>query len=540
MKPTLLKQYPNNSDVLRLGALTALSLNQVVTAQTRMMQALQSTPMTAEMANTLGNILKAAGEWSQAETAYTDAISLDPNYQPVRSNFIDLLITSGQADRAFAEVKRQINKYGESDFLNFAAASVLKELGRYEEALQHIEKISDAFETAKLAHLKVQICFYLKQHDAMLDILDTIPLESKYAAEALAIIVNAHAMKGDWNKGREILAAFCDEPDAQPSIFVKAIELLTRGGFGQQAETLREKAQLLFRGHEALLSESASHNMTRGRYLESCTLFEEALAKRPGTYTMMVSYAKACLAAGKYQLCQQYIQGALQQAPNSQLLYALGATLLRKTEQNYKQLYDYENFIQIYDLQPPAGYDSIEDFNTDLKNCLERYHSFTSEPLNQSLRLGIQTDRDLALIDDPILKAFFNMIDDPISDYMQKIGYDNAHPLKRRNTQKYRINGAWSVKLSANGHHVNHVHPLGWISSSYYVDVPNITENSELKQGWIKFGEPDIPGLDLKAEKFVQPKGGRLVLFPSYMWHGTIPFSGDQTRMTLPFDVLPV
>jgi len=30
-----------------------------------------------------------------------------------------------------------------------------------------------------------------------------------------------------------------------------------------------------------------------------------------------------------------------------------------------------------------------------------------------------------------------------------------------------------------------------------------------------------------------------LVLFPSYMWHGTIPFHDAQARTTIAFDVVP-
>jgi hypothetical protein len=29
------------------------------------------------------------------------------------------------------------------------------------------------------------------------------------------------------------------------------------------------------------------------------------------------------------------------------------------------------------------------------------------------------------------------------------------------------------------------------------------------------------------------------VLFPSYMWHGTVPFGGDTTRLTIAFDIVP-
>jgi hypothetical protein len=33
-----------------------------------------------------------------------------------------------------------------------------------------------------------------------------------------------------------------------------------------------------------------------------------------------------------------------------------------------------------------------------------------------------------------------------------------------------------------------------------------------------------------------------LALFPSYMWHGTVPFSGapDDRRLTIAFDAVPL
>ena len=536
----LLKQVPNNSDVLRLGALTALSLNQVVTAQNRMLKAAQLCPMTAEMSNTLGNIYKAAGEWSQAEEAYKQAVALDHAYKPVRSNFIDLLIVSGQAERAYAEINRQLATYGSSDFLNFAGANALTLLGHYSEALNWAAKVSKTFDSVKLAKLNVEVYFHLEMYDDMRRALEAIPADSGYAVDSFVLTVNAYAMQDNWKMAQDIIHSICEKPNILPSVLVKSIQLLSRGGYAAEAEKLRYVAQSRFKDHVDILGEKAKKLMEQGQYLESCEVYEKALTLRPGDYQLIVHYAQACLAASKFDECGSLIKGALQQAPNSQLLFALVATLQRKRGESYQTLYDYDEFIQIYDLKPPAGYETIDVFNKALKECLEQYHSFRSEPLNQSLRIGIQTDTDLAVIDDPVLKSFFEMIDPPIVNYMKKIGYEATHPLKRRNTNQYRINGAWSVKLSAQGHHVNHVHPMGWISSSYYVDVPDIVQKSKDKQGWIKFGEPDISGLNLGAEKYVEPKSGRLVLFPSYMWHGTIPFSGNQTRLTLPFDVVPV
>ena len=85
-----------------------------------------------------------------------------------------------------------------------------------------------------------------------------------------------------------------------------------------------------------------------------------------------------------------------------------------------------------------------------------------------------------------------------------------------------------------------HTHPLGWISSAYYVNVPREVSDSDAHGGGIKFGEPDIDlGAAGEASRIIQPTAGRLVLFPSYMWHGTIPFESDEPRMTVAFDVVP-
>jgi len=194
--------------------------------------------------------------------------------------------------------------------------------------------------------------------------------------------------------------------------------------------------------------------------------------------------------------------------------------------------------VRVYTLDPPEGYADIESFNAALKTALTDLHAYKNTPVNQSLRNGTQTDMDLSLVEHPVVQSFFKAIEAPIRNYMKLLGQDKQHPLIRRNRNDYRISGAWSVCLFEGGHHVNHVHPMGWLSSSYYVDVPSSVD-AETHEGWLKFGEPALDLPECGPEKFIQPKPGRLVLFPSYMWHGTVPFTGKDTRLTLPFDVVP-
>jgi hypothetical protein len=69
--------------------------------------------------------------------------------------------------------------------------------------------------------------------------------------------------------------------------------------------------------------------------------------------------------------------------------------------------------------------------------------------------------------------------------------------------------------------------------------VPEESHSSRDRAGWIKFGEPRYPVPGLTPERFIEPCPGRLVLFPSYMWHGTVPITGGEPRLTIAFDVVP-
>ena len=93
--------------------------------------------------------------------------------------------------------------------------------------------------------------------------------------------------------------------------------------------------------------------------------------------------------------------------------------------------------------------------------------------------------------------------------------------------------------LRPNGYHWDHIHHLGWLSSAFYIEVPEAPPGNP-HEGSIKFGEPGTRTTPkLGYEHIIRPEPGTLVLFPSYMWHGTVPFTSDTKRMTLAFDVRP-
>lgn len=173
-----------------------------------------------------------------------------------------------------------------------------------------------------------------------------------------------------------------------------------------------------------------------------------------------------------------------------------------------------------------------------LAEVLRGMHRANSEHLDQSVRGGTQTDGPLFSRIEPEIRQLRAAVADAVRGHIAQLPpRDPKHPtLAPRRDRTPRFSGSWSVRLGGSGQHANHIHPLGWFSSALYVALP---EGREGHEGWLTLGAPqESLGLDLPPVRMIEPKPGRLVLFPSTMWHGTVPFASGE-RLTVAFDVAP-
>ena len=164
-------------------------------------------------------------------------------------------------------------------------------------------------------------------------------------------------------------------------------------------------------------------------------------------------------------------------------------------------------------------------------------HLATRQPLDQTLRGGTQTDGPLFARAEPEIRALRQAIVEAVEAHVAQLpAHDPRHPLLSAPRGPVRFAGSWSVRLSDAGFHVNHVHSAGWLSSAFYVALPGGALGGAGHDGWLTLGEAKELGLDLPPIRLIEPKPGRLVLFPSTMWHGTRPFAAGE-RLTVAFDV---
>lgn len=344
-------------------------------------------------------------------------------------------------------------------------------------------------------------------------------------------------MRGDAYFARDLVAAAASDR-SNGLLQVQLADVLRQTGDLAGSEVLLR--DLIARAGAApeLCSSLATVLHAAGRLEEAETEARAAINLRPTNASIVRNFVAVLLSLGRADHALPLIRAQRARAPLDCAWIAEEAIAARLSgDPAYSVLYDYERLVRVYDVEAPQGWGSMTQLNAALAASLHARHTLVRHPFDQSMRFGTQTIGNLARDPDPAIQATLEAFLEPIADYRAKLGSAADHPLSARNRGESRYVGCWSVLIKQHGFHVNHIHPEGWLSSAYYVAVPSEAQDSKEQSGWIKFGEPALPVPGAGPGLAVQPKPGRLVLFPSYMWHGTTAIHGTEPRLTLSFDV---
>ena len=98
-----------------------------------------------------------------------------------------------------------------------------------------------------------------------------------------------------------------------------------------------------------------------------------------------------------------------------------------------------------------------------------------------------------------------------------------------------------AVVLRSSGYQDPHIHPAGYVSGVYYVQIPDEVSSGNDGDGCIYFTDKERPAAEAPhhALRRIRPQAGVMHLFPSYFWHGVTRFEGDRERICVAFDVIP-
>jgi tetratricopeptide (TPR) repeat protein len=537
----ILATRPDEPKSLYLMAVIRLMERRPADAEPLLRRSLAADPNQPKAALNIGVIVRGLGRLDEAAGWFEKAVASRPDYGEAHFNLG--LVHQERAELPAAEACfRLAVRYAPGLVeAQLALGRARRAQGDLPGALAHLERADiQAPRLPNLAYNKADVLQHLGRREeaiaAFRQAVTEDPLDL-HAHRALNQLI--FSLGRDEEFLRSYDEAFTRTADLRLHI-AKASAMLIAGRVEEAAQGFES---VLLRSPEDVDARYglASARVRRKQFSSAITEFREALIRRPQDPHIRYGLISALLQAGDPVTAAEMAEERLRESPWDQTALAqLGLAWRIRDDGREAELHGFEELIRVFDLEPPEGYRDMAAFNRDLDASLDALHPHTREFLDQSLRQGTQTFGDLFSERHELVGRLQRQIHQTIGRYLSELRRDARHPFLSRKRERFKFAGSWSSRLRDCGFHINHIHPEGWISSCYYVGVPSVTEDATAQQGWLKFGEPPYE-LNLKKpiRRTIHPKPGTLVLFPSYLWHGTIPFHAEQARTTIAFDVVP-
>ena len=533
--------YPRNAQFAFLHGVALTGMGQMDKAVPAYQEAIKREPNMAPAYLGLGNAQRKLGQLPAAQATVRKLLRLAPDNADGLLALSSVLMEMDQPADAEAPLRKALlhvqDKKAQA-VLHNNLSLLLSNQNRNDEALESLERAQAlAPDLPDMDQRRIDLLFKLGRFEDC-EQLYRKRLERNPSDPDLHRAYNSLLYR--LGRTEEYLASYNRAPQTRDLLLGKA-GLLSMQKRGAEAHDIYKS--LLARDPLDMTAAAglATSLMLMERYDEAVAAFQTVINRDGASTAVFSNVAGAALMAGDPQKAEHFCHAGLRHQPHDQTCLALLGTAWRlQGDERDETLNGYDSLIRFFDLKPPDGFSSMESFNAELGAYLEHIHPKTQAYLEQSLHGGSQTEGHLFGAGHVLVEKLRSRIEEAIFLYVADLAPDDRHPFLARRGKNFRYSGAWSCLMRGQGFHVNHLHPEGWISSSYYVAVPEVAKDQNTKQGWIKFGEPsfNVP-LKNPVRRAIQPVPGRLVLFPSYIWHGTTPFHAPAVRTTIAFDAVP-
>jgi len=561
---------------LQLLGLLARRRGDAAQAESLMRRSLASDARQPHVWNNLGNLLAHGSRWPEALACFERALDLSATYADAHYNRARVLCTLGrQADALAALARAQALSPAANTAMQQLHARILEAqadlpaaLAVLDEALrlspdkpallhnratllQRFHRPAEALQSHERAlALGLDVADAHYNHGNTLQSMgrmdDAVAAYRRALARqplhrlALYDLARLRWRLGEPGFDRELLDAAAAHPQSSLAPGLRGHLLLRAERYADAAACFEQALQC--DPPAAVFHDGLARALARlGRLDESLAHHAHAVALAPADAPLRTSHATTLLMARRADAAAVQAQAACELGPDDQQAWALlGLAWRLSGDPREPWLNDMARLVSVVDLQAPPGFDDMESFNRALAQELIALHRDRVAPMDQTLRGGTQTVGDIFEQAHPLVDALKAVISQAVQAYIDSLPVDATHPFLSRRAAGWRFTDSWSSRLRSGGFHTPHVHPHGWISSVFYVAVPAAAQDTTRREGWLHLGRPEFgEGPSAEARRMVQPRVGRLVLFPSMFWHGTTPFDDAQARLTIAFDAVP-
>lgn len=573
LKPVF-NQLRSDASVLHLMGLIKRMQNQLEEAERYLRGAVAFSLNEGGYYNDLGVVLQARGSYDEALRVYRAAQALTPQAEAVRVNIVRCLMESGnlaeseQEARAYVavapgaeswtllgQVQRAQERHEDAvasaaEALKFQPrlralqlnyANALDRAGRGPEALEVYENLAkQALDSAELALSLARARFTEGKKQEAEEALQEGVAKWPTSLPLHSALARVRWLRGEGEKCTAISEAEIERRPSDVTLRLAVADALHRGKHYQRALQILADALLVAPQNPAVLTAFGIILDELDRPLDGLKALRHAAERTGDARLAQRNMLSTLIRAGQPSEALHIARQLREQDPDEQFLIATEALALRALgDPAYRRFNDYDRYVRRYDVEAPSGYFTVHNFNATLADTLRRQHRIATHPFDQTLVNGSQTPRNLIALKDAAIGAFLKAVEPSVRDYVSRLPEDGDDPVGRRKQARYRYENLASTRLMREGYLPNRVHDRGWITGLYTAACSPPERKQYPRAGQVMLGAPNRPVHGCEPEKWIEPKEGLLVLFPSYIWHGIAPVEGAEL-LTLTFDILPV
>ncbi|MDP1907712.1 MAG: putative 2OG-Fe(II) oxygenase, partial [Hyphomicrobium sp.] len=199
-----------------------------------------------------------------------------------------------------------------------------------------------------------------------------------------------------------------------------------------------------------------------------------------------------------------------------------------------------DRFVTVTDLVASGEYAAPGAFEGALSDEIARNPTLQPDPAGKATRGGLQTAADLAFTSEGAVGALTDLLRSAVDAFVAGLPDRADDPFIAARPESAAIH-AWAVVYPSEGFQKSHIHYSGWLSGVYYVTAPKLSRGDDARAGCLALGSLDLPeGREPPwGVRDIRPAPGRLVLFPSFVPHATLPTKSPEPRICVAFDVVP-
>ncbi|MDV7339729.1 tetratricopeptide repeat protein [Terasakiella sp. A23] len=458
-------------------AMQQINSGQLGQAQNVLNQILSKVPSHPDARHLLGVTYLSQGKYADAETEIRKSIKKNPKFPMAHYNLGNALLGLDKSDQAINAFKKSLKL--KPDYLQAER--------RLADAYYIAERFDEAEKTYRDVMAKVP-----QDVNIVVTLADMLDTQGKWEA-AIELYRKAISMKPD-----------------EAVLHTKLANTLNQDSQHEEAEKVIKKALELDPDHHSTHMAHSYIMLSQKKPDAGLAAAEKALEIFPGETTAV---------AWKLAALDQLGGG-----------------------DEYDRYMDFDTFVKPEWVDVPDGYKDIDEFNEALVQHVENHPKLFSFDHYEVTRYGKEVKDIYSEPMGPVahLKA---AMEKHVAGYIASLPDDPDNQFVATAPKKWRIK-SWANILAGPGRQIAHIHGEAWMSGCYYVRLPDVMKGEENPDhaGYIEFGQinDEFPMLETDRLKFLQPKEGLVALFPSYLYHSTVPTESQQPRIAIAFDVVPV